>query len=82
MSAIHPFHRVVAATARQPRPAPLPLRAPARMPAYARAALAAPATVRAAAAPRASGLERAAAAPGRRLRRGGTGGSAEPVELR
>ena len=37
MSAIHPFHRVVAATARQPRPAPLPLRAPARMPAYARA---------------------------------------------
>lgn len=73
MSAIHPFHRVVAATARQPRPAPLPLRAPARMPAYARGACAAL---------RAGDLERAAAAPGRRLRRGGTGGSAEPVELR
>ncbi|QWP79117.1 hypothetical protein J5226_12325 [Lysobacter sp. K5869] len=33
MSAIHPFHNVVAAAARQPRPA-----APAKLPAYARAA--------------------------------------------
>ncbi|MFK3649206.1 hypothetical protein ACI2IY_12345 [Lysobacter enzymogenes] len=51
MSAIHPFHHVVAATARQPRPLPL-----AGVPVYARAA---------GAPPRTAARERSAAARGR-----------------
>ncbi|QQP98018.1 hypothetical protein [Lysobacter enzymogenes] len=51
MSAIHPFHHVVAETARQPRPTP-----PAGVPAYARAA---------AAPPRTAARERSVAACGR-----------------
>jgi len=82
MSAIHPFHRVVAATARQPRPAPLPLHGPARMPAYARAACAAPAAARAAAVQRTGGPQRAPAGPGRCPPRADARVSAERAELR
>lgn len=68
MSAIHPFHHVVAATARQPRPAPLP-----GVPAYARAA-AAPA--------RSAARERSLAVRGRIAAGGSAERSAERVELR